>query len=81
MKKELNILPGGVVDELDVIVATQLSQRTLRRLRQKGTLHYSKIGKRIFYPIADIERLMNGTLETQYWRAADLILLTANPAN
>ena len=63
MKKELNILPGGVVDELDVIVATQLSQRTLRRLRQKGTLHYSKIGKRIFYPITDIERLMNGTLE------------------
>ena len=63
MKRELTILPGGVVDELDVIVATQLSQRTLRRLRQKGTLHYSKIGKRIFYPIADIERLMNGTLE------------------
>ena len=31
--------------------------------RQKGTLHYSKVGKRIFYPITDIERLMNGTLE------------------
>ncbi|MCQ2317281.1 MAG: hypothetical protein MJZ85_11505 [Bacteroidales bacterium] len=25
-------------------------------------MHYSKIGKRIFYPVADIERLMNGTL-------------------
>ena len=62
MKHELKVLPGDVVDELDVIIATQLSQRTLRRLRKQGMLRFSKVGKRIFYPIADIEKLMNGTL-------------------
>lgn len=63
MRKELNILPGGVVDELDVVTTTQLPQRTLRRLRQAGKLRFTKVGKRIFYPAIDIERLMNGTLD------------------
>lgn len=64
IRKELKVLPGGMVDEWDVSQVIDLSQKTLRRYRKLGLLPYSKVGKRIYYREEDVIKLLRGELST-----------------
>ena len=60
MKKELTILPGNMVDEMDVAGLLCLSVRTLQRYRKKGLLKGNVVGRRVYYKYEEIERLLEG---------------------
>ena len=50
------------IDGQDVMQMLKISPCTLQRLRDNGTLPYSKLGRKIFYKESDIDR----TLEDNY---------------
>ena len=58
MKKELTILPGNMVDEMDVARLLCLSVRTLQRYRKKGLLKGNTVGRRVYYKYEEMMRLL-----------------------
>lgn len=47
------------VDSYEVCTFLKISERTLQRLRSKGTISYSIIGGKSYYTIAEIKRMLN----------------------
>lgn len=52
------------IDGQDVMLALNISQRTLQSLRDSGTLHFSRINGKFYYKVSDLETL----LESNYSR-------------
>lgn len=52
------------IEGQEVILALNISKRTLQSLRDNGTLPYSRINGKFYYKIADLEQL----LESNYTR-------------
>ena len=52
------------IEGQEVILALNISKRTLQSLRDAGTLPYSRINGKFYYKIADLEKL----LESNYSR-------------
>ena len=46
------------VDGQDVLMALNISQRTLQSLRDNGTLYFSRINGKFYYKVADLEALL-----------------------
>lgn len=63
-------LTGEIV--MDVL---EISERTLQTLRSEGRLPYTKVGQRIFYKRADVERLLDAGYN------GPTANLTTNPSN
>ena len=52
------IAPQKWVDNQQACIRLSASKRTLQNLRDSGVLSYTKIGGKIFYKPADIERML-----------------------
>jgi hypothetical protein len=46
------------IDGQDVMLALNISKRTLQSLRDTGTIPYSRINGKFYYKVADIEKLL-----------------------
>jgi hypothetical protein len=46
------------IDGQDVILALNISKRTLQSLRDKGILPYSRINGKFYYKVSDLEALL-----------------------
>ena len=46
------------IDGQDVLMALNISQRTLQSLRDNGTLRFSRINGKFYYKISDLEVLL-----------------------
>lgn len=46
------------IDGQDVLMALNISQRTLQSLRDNGTLRFSRINGKFYYKISDLEMLL-----------------------
>lgn len=53
---------NDIYDNADVIQLLKISARTLATWRDSGTIRYSKVGAKIFYRRADIEHLLDETI-------------------
>lgn len=47
------------LDNQDVMLYLHISPRTLQTLRSNGTMPFSRIGNKIYYRRADIQRLLD----------------------
>lgn len=45
-------------DGQDVMVALKISKRTLQKLRDNGTLPYSRINGKFYYKVTDLDKLL-----------------------
>lgn len=52
------------IDGQDVLLALNISQRTLQTLRDSGTLPFSRLNGKFYYKVSDLEAL----LESNYSR-------------
>ncbi|MGM9763181.1 MAG: helix-turn-helix domain-containing protein [Candidatus Cryptobacteroides sp.] len=48
----------NLIDSQDVMMRLHISQRTLQTLRSNGTIPFIKIGHKIWYHKADLERIL-----------------------
>ena len=55
MKKP--VLPEGVVEEDELARRLLITRRTLFNYRKKGILPYRKVGGRVYYRLADVDKL------------------------
>ena len=46
------------IDGQDVMLALNISKRTLQSLRDKGILPFSRINGKFYYKVADLEKLL-----------------------
>lgn len=46
------------IDSHDVMAMLHISARTLRTLRENGTLGFSRIGNKIYFRLQEIEKLL-----------------------
>ena len=46
------------IDGQDVMLALNISKRTLQSLRDKGTLPFSRINGKFYYKVSDLEALL-----------------------
>jgi len=46
------------IDGQDVLIALNISQRTLQSLRDNGTLCFSRINGKFYYKVSDLEALL-----------------------
>ncbi len=46
------------IDGQDVMLALNISKRTLQSLRDTGTIPYSRINGKFYYKVADLEKLL-----------------------
>lgn len=53
------------LDNQDVCLILNISKRSLQTYRDNGTLPYTKIGYKIYYKPADVERIMPIVAEKQ----------------
>lgn len=51
-------IASGWVDGQEVMDALHISQRTLQKMRDNGTLGYTVLGKKFFYRIQEIDLLL-----------------------
>lgn len=51
-------IASGWVDGQEVMEALHISQRTLQKMRDNGTLGYTMLGKKYFYRIQEIDLLL-----------------------
>jgi hypothetical protein len=58
-------LAGTWIDGQDVLLLLHISKRSLQKLRDKGTLPYSRVNGKFYYKVADIEEL----LEKNYFKS------------
>ena len=55
-KRQVNI---ELLDNSELLMSLTISQRTAFRWRAEGRLPYIRIGRKIYYRKADIDKLMN----------------------
>lgn len=61
-QRSKNLVPkpakGEWLDNQDVIMLLDVSQRTLQSYRDRGVLPYSQIGHKCYYKLADVKLLL-----------------------
>jgi len=63
-KTRAEIFSETWIDGQDVLLALNISQRTLQTLRDSGTLPFSRLNGKFYYKVSDLEAL----LESNYSR-------------
>ena len=63
-KTRAEIFNESWIDGQDVLLALNISQRTLQTLRDSGTLPFSRLNGKFYYKVSDLEAL----LESNYSR-------------
>jgi len=51
--------PQGIIDNQEFIMLMNISKRTALRWRTLGKVAYIVIGKKVYYKIEDVERMIN----------------------
>lgn len=68
-KTRAEIFNESWIDGQDVLIALNISQRTLQTLRDSGTLPFSKLNGKFYYKVSDLEALLesnySGNLKRQ----------------
>lgn len=68
-KTRAEIFNESWIDGQDVLLALNISQRTLQTLRDSGTLPFSKLNGKFYYKVSDLEALLesnySGNLKRQ----------------
>jgi hypothetical protein len=68
-KTRAEIFNESWIDGQDVLLALNISQRTLQTLRDSGTLPFSKLNGKFYYKVSDLESLLesnySGNLKRQ----------------
>ena len=57
-KSRYDNLKEAWIDSLDVMNMLHVSRRTIRNLRNKGQLPYTRIGNKIYFKLSDVERIL-----------------------
>lgn len=57
-KSRYDNLKEAWVDSLDVMNMLHVSRRTIRTLRNKGQLPFTRIGNKIYFKLSDVERIL-----------------------
>ena len=60
MNRDLILLPGDTIDEVEASRQLNVSIRTMRRYRAKGLLPFRKVGNRIYFKWEDVKKLVCG---------------------
>ena len=63
-KTRIEIFNESWIDGQEVLLALNISQRTLQTLRDSGTLPFSRLNGKFYYKVSDLEAL----LESNYSR-------------
>ena len=58
MQSRKKALEDDLVDTFEACRILKICRRTLERYRDSGDLEYTKVKRRIFYRVSDIEKLM-----------------------
>lgn len=53
-----NSIPNAWLDGQEVMLLLHISQRTLQTWRTNRKIGYSKLGKKIFYKVSDINKML-----------------------
>ena len=59
-KTRAEIFSETWIDGQDVLLALNISQRTLQTLRDSGTLPFSRLNGKFYYKVSDLEALLEG---------------------
>ncbi len=51
--------PQGIIDNQEFIMLMNISKRTALRWRTLGKVAYIVIGKKVYYKLEDVERMIN----------------------
>ena len=51
--------PGGILDNQEFIMRMNISKRTALRWRLTGKVAYIVIGRKVYYRVEDVERMIN----------------------
>jgi hypothetical protein len=51
--------PQGIIDNQEFIMLMNISKRTALRWRMLGKVAYIVIGKKVYYKLEDVERMIN----------------------
>lgn len=57
-KTRAEIFNESWIDGQDVMLALNISQRTLQSLRDSGTLPFSRLNGKVYYKVSDLESLL-----------------------
>jgi hypothetical protein len=57
-KTKIELFKESWIDGQDVMLALNISQRTLQTLRDSGTLPFSRINGKLYYKVSDLESLL-----------------------
>ena len=60
-KSKAENLKDSWIDNQDVMQTLHISKRNLQTLRDNGTLPFSRINQKIYYKVADIEAILEGS--------------------
>ena len=60
LQTRTEIFKQNWIDGQEVMIALNISQRTLQTLRDNGTLPYSRINGKFYYKVSDLEALLDG---------------------
>ena len=59
-KTRAEVFKESWIDGQDVMLALNISLRTLQSLRDSGTLPFSRINGKFYYKVSDLEKLLEG---------------------
>ena len=59
LQTRAEIFKQNWIDGQEVMIALNISQRTLQTLRDNGTLPYSRINGKFYYKVSDLEALLD----------------------
>jgi hypothetical protein len=62
MSNRKKVLENEMIDTFEACRILKICRRTLERYRRSEGLPYTKINRRIFYKVSDIEKLMSNNL-------------------
>jgi len=58
-QKHVGAIKENWIDGQDIMLALNISKRTLQTLRDNGTLPFSRISGKFYYKVSDIETLLS----------------------
>ena len=58
-QKQVGAIKENWIDGQDIMLALNISKRTLQTLRDNGTLPFSRISGKFYYKVSDIETLLS----------------------
>jgi len=67
-KTRTEIFQESWIDGQDVLLALNISQRTLQTLRDSGTLPFSKLNGKFYYKVSDLEALLESNYSGNHKR-------------